>query len=176
MQNQLDKSFIGIFNETNVSAFNLTSFSYRRSGTDEFGFWLNIFLPLVLVFATFYTATKIIKVSYPSVKALDVVRKFIDCNLGCCHRARKSAERIYANNGTIKHTALAVMANQLVFHTNCCLHTRHDFLMRQNNRRASNIPVQQLFPYLAFLRFLHHRCYHFLFPYQCHFQEIFNSW
>lgn len=63
MQNHLDKSFIGIFNETNVPEFNLRSFGYYRSATDEFVYWLKIFLPLVLVFATFYTATKIIKVS-----------------------------------------------------------------------------------------------------------------
>lgn len=63
IQNQLDKNFIATVNQTTVPEFNFTSFSYRRSATDEFIYWLKILLPLVLVLATFYTATKIIKVS-----------------------------------------------------------------------------------------------------------------
>lgn len=64
MQNQLDKSFINIIvNETSVPEFNLTSFRYYKSTSEEFTYWLKILLPLVLVFATFYTATKIVKVS-----------------------------------------------------------------------------------------------------------------
>lgn len=63
VQNQLEKAFISIFHETNISDINLTSFGYSRSTKDDFIILMKTLLPIVLIFSTFYTATQIIKVS-----------------------------------------------------------------------------------------------------------------
>lgn len=63
VQNQLDRTFIGMFNETEIPEIHLRTFGYRRSYTDEFIDYLKILLPLLLVFSNFFAVTKIVKVS-----------------------------------------------------------------------------------------------------------------
>lgn len=62
LQNLLEKGFINTFDGAIIPDIFLKQFRYSRSFQDDFTSVLKFLLPVVLIFSTYYTVTKIIKV------------------------------------------------------------------------------------------------------------------